>query len=185
MPTAIYRRAHVSTLLTDIERDWLNVDFVDCYSFWLAQLLVLSNVIDPVWLMCRFCRLRLTLILSCIDFVDCDWHWSAQVSFLSTVNDTYWSCVDPSAVIGPDWWLLCQIFWLRITIIISSVDSIDWGRSTMIGSFVDSVEWNWSWYAHGSNLLNEIVLDLLLSRLFWLWLTLFCAFADYVDCETP
>ena len=160
---------------------------------------ILLTAIHFDWLNCWFCRMWLTLFGSCVDSVDCDWHWFSHVSTLSTVIDTgqlkcrfcrLWmtridSCVDPSAVIGPDWWLLCQIFWLRITIIISSVDSIDWGRSTLIGSFVDSVEWNWSWYAHGSNLLNEIVLDLLLSRLCWLWLTLFCAFADYVDCETP
>ena len=67
--------AQVSTLLADMERDCSCVDSVDCDWSWLAQVLILSNVIDPVWLMCRFCRLRLTLILSCAD-----WHWLALVT---------------------------------------------------------------------------------------------------------
>ena len=114
-------------------------------------------------LLCRLCRVKLTLMCHCVDYVEGYWPWYAHVSTLSTE-------IDP---------LICH--W---------VDSVEW--ATLIWSYANSVEWNWPdmplcrlcrlksnilcsfvysvdlnrpWYAHVPTLSNHVDPDWPLSRL--------------------
>ena len=138
--------AQVSTLLADMDRDCSWVGSVDCDWSWLAQVLILSNVIDPVWLMCRFCQLRSTWILSFLDSLDCN-HFLCDLSAL--VNTDIPMCQLCRMKSTPDK-LICRHCRMK---------------RTLINPCVNSVYSNWPWLFHVSTLSNEIHPELLLCRL--------------------
>ena len=226
--------APVSTLVTFVVPDLILCDFVDCLErndeidthwllcrfWWLLSYLIwscatLSTVIAPLPLICRLCRLRLTLILlyvdsidrdrrrladvsicrlflkmicSCVDFFGCEWKWSTHAATLSTLID-------------PDW-LICRLCWLNLHLLSSFVDSVE--RSHQIDTHW--LLWWLLWYliwscANFSAVSNEIMKPTLIGscvvsgdfyctwfnlvRLCLLWSTLIGSCVDFIDCDQP
>ena len=187
------------------------VEFVDSDWTQSAHFSTVSTLRDPNWLLCRLCRLKLTLIIylstlskkltlvgSSVDSVNCIRLWLAYVSTLMSLSnltdfdDRDQSCLHMRQV--------CRLW------------------SNMISSYVDCVEWvecvdiDWRWLSHLSTLSNRTDTDLRMGRACRLkltligscvvsgdfyctwfdlvqlcrqWSTLFFSFVDYVDIDWP
>ena len=100
--------AHKLTLLNEIDGNMLSFRLRLMELILIAHVSTLSTVIDPDWLICRVCRLKLTQTCSDVDSVKNNWPRLAHVLTLSTVID-------------PDW-LMCRHCWPKLTQICSSFD---------------------------------------------------------------
>ena len=174
--------------------------------------------------MCQLCRMKSTLINLCVDSLEWNGHWYAYVSTLSKKIDPDLLMCRQCGCDRPDWpicrlcrhwlnpdWLIYRPYWLKLTLLCSSVDSVQWNwprlalvstlstvtdpdmpmcrlcrvNSTLICSFIDSVDLNWHWDAHLSTLSKEIDPDMLMWRLCRIKLTMNCRCVDSVAWNRP
>ena len=160
------------------------VDSFDCDWTWSTHVSTLSTLIDPDWLICRLCRLNLTLLCSFVDSVErnheIDTHW--LLCWLWWLGGyLIWSCATLSAVSN-------EI--MKSTLIGSCVVSGDFYRtwfdlvrlcrlwSTLFFSFVIYVDWDRPWSSLISTLLTVIDPDWLMCRLCRLFLKVICSCVD-------
>ena len=127
-----------------------------------------STLVDPDWLlfqicrlrstmiMCRFYRLKSSLIGSCVDSVEWDSHWLAPVSPLSTAINSF------------DW----HRPWLAQVSSLSTLIDLD-----LLMCQLCRISWRLSWLARVSILTMVIDTEGLVFRFCRLWFTLSDTFA--------